>query len=66
MDYYILELTDIMKTENMIMDIKDNIYNFQYCKVNSFYDGDWKDAVIQMENPIYLKKSYYPFGEIYF
>ena len=50
----------------MIMDIKDNIYNFNIVKVNSFYDGDWKDAVIQMENPIYLKKSYYPFGEIYF
>lgn len=30
--YYILELTDIMKTENMIMDIKDNIYNFNIVK----------------------------------
>ena len=35
---------------------KGQYIQLQYCKVNSFYDGDWKDAVIQMENPIYLKK----------
>lgn len=45
---------------------KGQYIQLQYSTMNSLYDVDWKDAVIQMENPIYLRKKYYPFGEIYF
>lgn len=67
-DMWILYIRTDRYNENGEYDYghKGQYIQLQYCKVNSFYDGDWKDAVIQMENPIYLKKSYYPFGEIYF
>lgn len=45
---------------------KGQYIQLQYSTMNSLYDEDWKDADIQMENPIYLRKKYYPFGEIYF
>lgn len=38
----------------------------QYTTIKSAYDSDWKNAVIQIETPVYLRKKDYPFGNIYF
>ncbi|MBS5413755.1 MAG: hypothetical protein KHY35_24155 [Bacteroides thetaiotaomicron] len=46
---------------------KKGLYKqLQYTTIRNAYESDWKDAVIQIENPIYLRKKNYPFGEIFF
>lgn len=46
---------------------KKGLYTqLQYATRKYAFESEWKDAAVQIENPIYLRKKDYPFGDIYF
>lgn len=67
-------------TDFWVLDVKVNKYingtyyygkkglytQLQYTTIKYAYESDWKNAVVLMENPIYLRKENYPFEDIYF
>ena len=72
--------THIDTTDLWILDVKVDKYvngeyyygkkglytQLQYTTIQNAFESDWEDAVVQIENPIYLRKKNYPFGKIYF